>query len=66
MASTIRKDVTAGICRGIHDRMSAAQQAGLLWLLEERDADADLTPQKRCLAGSGWEEWIANRAALPK
>jgi hypothetical protein len=39
MASTIRKEVNAAICAGIHDRMSAVQRAGLLRLLEERDAD---------------------------
>ncbi|WP_228386830.1 DUF4158 domain-containing protein [Streptomyces katsurahamanus] len=39
MASTIRKEVNAAICAGIHDRMNAVQRAGLLRLLEERDED---------------------------
>jgi hypothetical protein len=39
MASTVRKEVNASICTGIHDRMSAVERAGLLRLLEERDAD---------------------------
>ncbi|MBP8536000.1 hypothetical protein [Streptomyces sp. MK37H] len=39
MASTVRKEVNASICAGIHDRMSAVERAGLLRLLEERDAD---------------------------
>ncbi|MFE4424718.1 DUF4158 domain-containing protein [Streptomyces sp. NPDC056817] len=39
MASAVRKEVNASICTGIHDRMSAVERAGLLRLLEERDAD---------------------------
>ncbi|MFD6278072.1 Tn3 family transposase [Streptomyces sp. NPDC060209] len=39
MASKIRTEVNASIRAGIHDRMSAAQRAGLLRLLEERDSD---------------------------
>ncbi|WP_367134058.1 MULTISPECIES: DUF4158 domain-containing protein [Streptomyces] len=39
MASKIRTEVNASICAGIHDRMSGAQRAGLLRLLEERDSD---------------------------
>ncbi|GLW19943.1 hypothetical protein Stsp01_66860 [Streptomyces sp. NBRC 13847] len=39
MTSKIRREVNASICTGIHDRMSPAQRAGLLRLLEERDAD---------------------------
>ncbi|MFI0966623.1 DUF4158 domain-containing protein [Streptomyces sp. NPDC021080] len=39
MASTVRKEVNASIRAGIHDRMSAVERAGLLRLLEERDAD---------------------------
>ncbi|MFK4149588.1 Tn3 family transposase [Streptomyces sp. NPDC004065] len=39
MASTVRKEVNASICAGIHDRMSAVERAGLMRLLEERDAD---------------------------
>ncbi|MEU5525179.1 DUF4158 domain-containing protein [Streptomyces sp. NPDC047860] len=39
MASTVRREVNAVICAGIHDRMSAVERAGLLRLLEERDAD---------------------------
>ncbi|MFD4764374.1 Tn3 family transposase [Streptomyces sp. NPDC058439] len=39
MASKIRTEVNASIREGIHDRMSPVQQAGLLRLLEERDAD---------------------------
>lgn len=39
MASKIRTEVNASICTGIHDRMSAAQRAGLMRLLEERDSD---------------------------
>jgi hypothetical protein len=39
MASKIRTEVNASICAGIHDRMSAAQRAGLMRLLEERDSD---------------------------
>jgi len=31
--------VNASIRAGIHDRMSAAQRAGLMRLLEERDSD---------------------------
>lgn len=39
MASTLRKEVNAEICGGIHDRMSAFERAGLLRLLEERESD---------------------------
>ncbi|UXY17495.1 hypothetical protein N8I84_00965 [Streptomyces cynarae] len=39
MASEIRTEVNASIGMGIHDRMSAAQRAGLMRLLEERDSD---------------------------
>ncbi|MEU3462928.1 hypothetical protein ABZ721_23645 [Streptomyces sp. NPDC006733] len=39
MASKIRTEVNASICTGIHDRMSAAQRAGFMRLLEERDSD---------------------------
>ncbi|MGM9440424.1 Tn3 family transposase [Streptomyces murinus] len=39
MASAVRKEVNASICTGIHDSMSAVERAGLLRLLEERDAD---------------------------
>ncbi|MEV0492267.1 DUF4158 domain-containing protein [Streptomyces atratus] len=39
MASTLRKEVNAEICGGIHDRMSAPERAGLLRLLEERESD---------------------------
>ncbi|MHA5047880.1 Tn3 family transposase [Streptomyces sp. SD15] len=39
MASKIRTEVNASIRAGIHDRMSPAQRAGLLRLLEERDSD---------------------------
>lgn len=39
MASKIRAEVNASICTGIHDRMSAAQRAGLMRLLEDRDSD---------------------------
>ncbi|MFD8811269.1 hypothetical protein ACFV23_07220 [Streptomyces sp. NPDC059627] len=39
MTSTIRTEVNASICCGIHDRMSLAEQAGTLRLLEERDSD---------------------------
>ncbi|MFI2458089.1 DUF4158 domain-containing protein [Streptomyces sp. NPDC019539] len=39
MASKIRTGVNASIREGIHDRMTPAQRAGLLRLLEERDAD---------------------------
>jgi Domain of unknown function (DUF4158) len=39
MASKIRTEVNASIRAGIHDRMSAAQWAGLMRLLEERDSD---------------------------
>ncbi|MDX2939022.1 DUF4158 domain-containing protein [Streptomyces ipomoeae] len=38
-ASMVRREVNAAICAGIHDRMSAVERAGLLRLLEERDAD---------------------------
>jgi hypothetical protein len=46
MASAVRKEVNASICAGIHDRMSAVERAGLLRLLEERDADGT-TPYNR-------------------
>ncbi|MFI6684766.1 Tn3 family transposase [Streptomyces sp. NPDC050485] len=39
MASKIRTEVNASIRTGIHDRMSAAQRAGLMRLLDERDGD---------------------------
>ncbi|MFE2558657.1 DUF4158 domain-containing protein [Streptomyces sp. NPDC059352] len=39
LASKIRTEVNASICTGIHHRMSAAQRAGLMRLLEERDSD---------------------------
>lgn len=39
MASKIRTEVNASICAGIHDRMNAAQRAGLMRLLEDRDSD---------------------------
>ncbi|MBT2478110.1 Tn3 family transposase [Streptomyces sp. ISL-94] len=39
MAAKIRTEVNASIRAGIHDRMSAAQRAGLMRLLEERDSD---------------------------
>ncbi|MFF3543292.1 DUF4158 domain-containing protein [Streptomyces platensis] len=39
MASKVRTEVNASICTGIHDRMSAAQRAGLMRLLEDRDSD---------------------------
>jgi len=39
MASKIRTEVNASIRAGIHDRMSAAQRAGFMRLLEERDSD---------------------------
>jgi TnpA family transposase len=39
MASKIRTEVNASICAGIHDRMSSAQRAGLMRLLEDRDSD---------------------------
>ncbi|XNR95421.1 DUF4158 domain-containing protein [Streptomyces sp. R-74717] len=39
MASKIRTEVNSSIRAGIHDRMSAAQRAGLMRLLEERDGD---------------------------
>ncbi|MGW1616957.1 Tn3 family transposase [Streptomyces sp. NPDC002285] len=40
MASKIRTEVNASIREGIHDRMSPVERAGLLRLLEERDADS--------------------------
>ncbi|MEI5033634.1 DUF4158 domain-containing protein [Streptomyces sp. S1A(2023)] len=46
MASKIRTEVNASICTGIHDRMSAAQRAGLMRLLEDRDSDG-----RRCSTG---------------
>ncbi|MFJ9434537.1 Tn3 family transposase [Streptomyces sp. NPDC101490] len=39
MASTVRKEVNASICAGIHERMSAPERAGVLRLLEERESD---------------------------
>ncbi|MFF2328694.1 MULTISPECIES: hypothetical protein [unclassified Streptomyces] len=42
MASKIRTEVNASIRTGIHDRMSAAQRAGLMRLLEERDPKLDV------------------------
>ncbi|WP_176482526.1 Tn3 family transposase [Streptomyces albidoflavus] len=39
MASKIRTELNASIRTGIHDRMSTAQRAGLMRLLEERDSD---------------------------
>jgi TnpA family transposase len=39
MASKIRTEVNVSIRTGIHDRMSTAQWAGLMRLLEERDSD---------------------------
>ncbi|MDH6630350.1 hypothetical protein M2271_008210 [Streptomyces sp. LBL] len=39
MASKIRTEVNVSIRAGIHDRMSGAQRAGLMRLLEERDSD---------------------------
>ncbi|MFF8385598.1 Tn3 family transposase [Streptomyces kanasensis] len=39
MASKIRTEVNVSIRTGIHDRMSTAQRAGLMRLLEERDSD---------------------------
>lgn len=39
MTSTIRTEVNTSICCGIRDRMSLAEQSGMLRLLEERDSD---------------------------
>lgn len=46
MASKIRTEVNSSIRTGIHDRMSGAQRAGLMRLLEERDTDG-----RRCSTG---------------
>ncbi|MER8225322.1 DUF4158 domain-containing protein [Streptomyces sp. NPDC094143] len=42
MASKIRTEVNVSIRTGIHDRMSTAQRAGLMRLLEERDSDGTM------------------------
>ncbi|SCF56528.1 protein of unknown function [Streptomyces sp. Ncost-T10-10d] len=46
MASTVRKEVNASICAGIHERMSVPERAGVLRLLEERESDGT-TPFNR-------------------
>ena len=56
MASKIRGEVNASICAGIHDRMSAAERAGLPRLLEERDSDGTTLYNrlKRPAQGPSW------------
>ncbi|MBL1093441.1 MULTISPECIES: hypothetical protein [Streptomyces] len=66
----IRHEVNTAICDGIHDRISPAQQVGLVRLLEERDGDGT-TPfnkLKKPAQGPSWlhfrilarrMEWVA-------
>ncbi|MFJ2703522.1 hypothetical protein ACIO3R_10010 [Streptomyces sp. NPDC087428] len=56
MASTIRTEVNTSICWGIHNRMSLAEQARMLWLLEERDSDGitQFNRLKQTAQGPSW------------
>lgn len=59
MTSTIRTEVNASICCGIHDRMSLAEQAGMLRLLEERDSDGTtrFNRLKQTAQGPSWSHF---------
>ncbi|MBT2394252.1 hypothetical protein J7E87_33820 [Streptomyces sp. ISL-1] len=59
MASKIRTEVNASIRAGIHDRMSAAQRAGLMRLLEERDGDGTtlFNRLKKPAKGPAWSHF---------
>ena len=59
MASTIRTEVNTSICCGIHDRMSLAEQAGMLRLLEERDSDGttQFNRLKQTAQGPSWSHF---------
>jgi len=62
MASTVRKEVNASICTGIHDRMSAVERAGRCgcWRSATRTAPRSTTgwrSRRRARPGrtsSGW------------
>lgn len=59
MTSTIRTEVNASICCGIHDRMSLAEQAGMLRLLEERDSagTTQFNRLKQTAQGPSWSHF---------
>ncbi|MEU1216379.1 Tn3 family transposase [Streptomyces sp. NPDC005790] len=59
MASKIRTEVNASIRAGIHDRMSPAQRAGVLRLLEERDSDGTtlFNRMKKPAQGPTWSHF---------
>ncbi|MEU0679932.1 Tn3 family transposase [Streptomyces albogriseolus] len=59
MTSKIRTEVNASIREGIHDRMSPAQRAGLLRLLEERDSDGTtlFNRLKKAAKGPTWSHF---------
>ncbi|WP_094792137.1 Tn3 family transposase [Streptomyces kasugaensis] len=65
MASTLRREVNAEICAGIHERMSAPERAGLLRLLEERMSDGTtlFNRLKKPAQGPTWSHFknLANR-----
>ncbi|MFD7620553.1 Tn3 family transposase [Streptomyces sp. NPDC059802] len=59
MASTIRTEVNTSICCGIHDRMSLAEQTGMLRLLDERDSDGttQFNRLKQTAQGPSWSHF---------
>ncbi|MEV8569662.1 hypothetical protein AB0436_29535 [Streptomyces sp. NPDC051322] len=59
MISTIRSEVNSSICCGIHDRMSLAEQAGMLRLLEERGSDGttQFKRLKQTAQGPSWSHF---------
>ncbi|MFJ1617803.1 DUF4158 domain-containing protein [Streptomyces sp. NPDC088251] len=59
MTSTIRTEVNTSICCGIHDRMSLAEQAGLIRPLEERDSDGttQFNRLKQTAQGPSWSHF---------
>ncbi|MEU9737030.1 DUF4158 domain-containing protein [Streptomyces sp. NPDC048002] len=69
MASKIRTEVNASIREGIYDRMSTAQRAGLLRLLEERDSDGTtlFSRLKKPAKGPTWSRFknLAKRLDWP-
>lgn len=56
MASSVRSEVNASICAGIHGRMSAVERAMMPRLLEERDSNGT-TPFNRLKKSAQGPSW---------
>ncbi|WP_331754319.1 Tn3 family transposase (plasmid) [Streptomyces sp. NBC_00012] len=59
MASKVRREVNTATCDGIHGRISPAERAGLLRLLEEREADGTtlFNRLKKPAQGPSWSHF---------